>query len=80
VSDIRPEPGIEAGIATRGRSQPGCVLTRVLSDRAPSRRAAPLPMNIAETIEHLSSFWRPEPGDLMEGSVADVGTLKVEVR
>jgi fumarylpyruvate hydrolase len=53
--------------------------------------------NIAETIEHLSSYWRLEPGDLiytgtpegvgavkpgdlMEGSVAGVGTLKLRVR
>ncbi|HYF60379.1 MAG TPA: fumarylacetoacetate hydrolase family protein [Burkholderiaceae bacterium] len=53
--------------------------------------------NIAETIEHLSSYWRLEPGDLiytgtpegvgavvpgnlMEASVAGVGTLKVRVR
>jgi len=52
--------------------------------------------NIAETIEHLSSYWRLEPGDLiftgtpegvgpvvrgdvMEGSVAGVGTLKVRM-
>ena len=58
---------------------------------------AKLIWNIAETIEHLSSYWRLEPGDLiytgtpegvgavksgdlMEGSVAGVGTLKVKVR
>jgi hypothetical protein len=29
VSAVRPEPGIEARIATRRRSQPGCVHTRV---------------------------------------------------
>ncbi len=57
---------------------------------------AKLIWNIAETIEHLSSFWRLEPGDLiftgtpegvgavvkgdvMEGSVAGVGTLKVKM-
>lgn len=53
--------------------------------------------NIAETIEHLSTYWRLEPGDLiytgtpegvgavksgdlMEGRVAGVGSLKVRVR
>jgi fumarylpyruvate hydrolase len=53
--------------------------------------------NIAETIEHLSSVWRLEPGDLiytgtpegvgavksgdlMEGRVDGVGTLKVRVK
>jgi fumarylpyruvate hydrolase len=58
---------------------------------------AKLIWNIAETIEHLSSYWRLEPGDLiytgtpegvgavkpgdlMEGSVAGVGTLKIRVR
>jgi fumarylpyruvate hydrolase len=58
---------------------------------------AKLIWNIAETIEHLSAYWRLEPGDLiytgtpegvgavksgdlMEGSVAGVGTLKVRVR
>ena len=52
--------------------------------------------NVAETIEHLSSVWRLEPGDLiytgtpegvgavkpgdlMEGTVAGVGTLRVRV-
>jgi hypothetical protein len=29
VSGIRPEHGVAARIATRGRSQPGCVHTRV---------------------------------------------------
>jgi fumarylpyruvate hydrolase len=58
---------------------------------------AKLIWNIAETIEHLSAYWRLEPGDLiytgtpegvgavksgdlMEGSVAGVGTLKLRVR
>jgi len=62
-----------------------------------SSTTAKLIWNIAETIEHLSSYWRLEPGDLiytgtpegvgavksgdlMEGSVAGVGTLKVRVR
>jgi fumarylpyruvate hydrolase len=57
---------------------------------------AKLIWNIAETIEHLSSYWRLEPGDLiftgtpegvgavvkgdlMEGSVAGVGQLKVRM-
>jgi fumarylpyruvate hydrolase len=51
---------------------------------------------VAETIEHLSSFWRLEPGDLiytgtpegvgavrpgdlMEGRVAGVGSLRLRV-
>jgi fumarylpyruvate hydrolase len=62
-----------------------------------SSTTAKLIWNIAETIEHISSFWRLEPGDLiytgtpegvgavksgdlMEGAVAGVGTLKVRVR
>jgi fumarylpyruvate hydrolase len=62
-----------------------------------SSTTAKLIWNIAETIEHLSSYWRLEPGDLiytgtpegvgavgsgdlMEGSVAGVGTLKVRIR
>jgi fumarylpyruvate hydrolase len=62
-----------------------------------SSTTAKLIWNIAETIEHLSSYWRLEPGDLiytgtpegvgavkpgdlMEGGVAGVGTLKVRVR
>ena len=53
--------------------------------------------SIAESIEHLTTYWRLEPGDLiftgtpegvgavvsgdlMEGAVAGVGSLKVQVR
>ena len=53
--------------------------------------------SIAESIEHLTTYWRLEPGDLiftgtpegvgavvsgdlMEGAVAGVGSLKVKVR
>jgi hypothetical protein len=49
VSAIRPEPGIEARITTRGRSQPGCVHARVRPacvERALSRRAAPCPWRL----------------------------------
>jgi len=61
-----------------------------------SSTTAKLIWNVAETIEHLSSFWRLEPGDLiytgtpegvgavrpgdlMEGRVAGVGSLRLRV-
>jgi fumarylpyruvate hydrolase len=62
-----------------------------------SSRTSKLIWSVAETIEHLSAYWRLEPGDLiytgtpegvgavkpgdlMEGRVEGVGTLKVRVR
>ena len=62
-----------------------------------SSRTSKLIWSVAETIEHLSAYWRLEPGDLiytgtpegvgavkpgqlMEGRVDGVGTLKVRVR
>jgi fumarylpyruvate hydrolase len=62
-----------------------------------SSRTTKLIWSVAETIEHLSAYWRLEPGDLiytgtpegvgavkpgdlMEGRVEGVGTLKVRVR
>jgi len=61
-----------------------------------SSTTAKLIWNVSETIEHLSSFWRLEPGDLiytgtpegvgavkpgdlMEGRVAGIGSLRLRV-
>jgi fumarylpyruvate hydrolase len=83
--------------ARAGDAGNAAIALQVNGQTKQSSTTSKLIWNIAETIEHLSSYWRLEPGDLiftgtpegvgavkpgdlMEGSVAGVGSLKVRVR
>jgi fumarylpyruvate hydrolase len=85
-------PAAQAGDASNA-----AIELRVNGTVKQASQTSKLIWNIAETIEHLSAYWRLEPGDLiftgtpegvgavksgdlMEGSVAGVGSLKVRVR
>ena len=85
-------PAAQAGDASNA-----AIELRVNGTVRQTSQTSKLIWNIAETIEHLSAYWRLEPGDLiftgtpegvgavksgdlMEGSVAGVGSLKVRVR
>jgi len=83
--------------AAAGNPGDAAITLSVNGQMKQSSSTSKLIWSIAESIEHLSTYWRLEPGDLiftgtpegvgavvsgdlMEGAVAGVGSLKVKVR
>jgi fumarylpyruvate hydrolase len=83
--------------ASAGNPGNAAITLSVNGQMKQSSSTSKLIWSIAESIEHLTTYWRLEPGDLiftgtpegvgavvsgdlMEGAVAGVGSLKVKVR
>jgi len=83
--------------AAAGNPGDAAITLSVNGQMKQSSSTSKLIWSIAESIEHLTTYWRLEPGDLiftgtpegvgavvsgdlMEGAVAGVGSLKVKVR
>ena len=83
--------------AAAGNPSDAAITLSVNGQMKQSSSTSKLIWSIAESIEHLTTYWRLEPGDLiftgtpegvgavvsgdlMEGAVAGVGSLKVKVR